>query len=102
MLPGFAKREHPSLDGAAVRTGAVDIGAAFGRLPCRAVWRAGAAAVGAEEGVTAHGGGVGMAQTMVGDSANAPAVMRQGGGKLWARVARYTRKLSAKEGDRFP
>jgi len=104
MLPGFAKREHSSLDGAAVRTGAVDIRAAFGRLPCRAVWRDGAAAVGAEEGVTAHGGRVGMAQaqTMAGDSANAPAIRQQGGGKLSARVAHYTRKLSAKEGDRFP
>jgi len=43
-----------------------------------------------------------MAQTMAGDSADAPAILRQGGGKLSTRVVRFTRKLFAKEADRFP
>jgi len=59
-----------------------------------------AKAVGAE-GVTSHGGRVGMAQTMARNGAAAPAIMRQGGWQSSAMVARYTRKLSAKEVVKF-
>jgi len=59
-----------------------------------------AKAIGAE-GVTSHGGRVGMAQTMARTGAAAPAIMRQGGWQSSAMVARYTRKLSAKEAVRF-
>jgi len=53
------------------------------------------------EGVTSHGGRVGMAQTMARNGAAAPAIMRQGGWQSSAMVARYTRKLAAKEAVRF-
>jgi len=43
-----------------------------------------------------------MAQNMAGDRAGAPAILRQGGGKLSTRGVRVTRKLFAKEADRFP
>jgi len=59
-----------------------------------------AKAIGAE-GVTSHGGRVGMAQTMARNGAAAPAIMRQGGWQSSAMVARYTRKLSAKDAVRF-
>jgi len=59
-----------------------------------------AKAVGAE-GVTSHGGRVGMAQTMARNGAAAPAIMRQGGWSWSAMVARYIQKLSAKEAVRF-
>jgi len=59
-----------------------------------------AKAIGAE-GVTSHGGRVGMAQTMARNGAAAPAIMRQGGWSSSAMVARYTRKLAAKEAVRF-
>jgi len=59
-----------------------------------------AKAVGAE-GVTSHGGRVGMAQTMARNGAAAPAIMRQGGWQSSAMVARYTRKMAAKEVVRF-
>jgi len=62
--------------------------------------KAAARAVGAE-GVTSHGGRVGMAQTMARNGAAAPAIMRQGGWNSSAMVAAYTRKLSAKEIVRF-
>jgi len=53
-----------------------------------------AKAVGAE-GVTSHGGRVGVAQTMAHNGAAAPAIMRQGGWQSSAMVAAYTRKLDA-------
>jgi len=62
--------------------------------------KAAAKAVGAE-GVTSHGDRVGMAQTMARNGAAAPAIMRQGGWQSSAMVARYTRKLAAKEAARF-
>jgi len=62
--------------------------------------KAAAKAVGAE-GVTSHGGRVGMAQTMARNGGTAPAIMRQGGWQSSAMVARYTRKLAAKEAVRF-
>jgi len=49
------------------------------------------------EGVTSHGDRVGMAR----NGAAAPAIMRQGGWQSSAMVARYTRKLAAKEAVRF-
>jgi len=62
--------------------------------------KAAARAVGAE-GVTSHGGRIGMAQTMARNGAAAPAIMRQGGWSSSAMVAAYTRKLAAKEAVRF-
>jgi len=53
------------------------------------------------EGVTSHGGRVSMAQTIAHNGAAAPAIMRQGGWQSSAMVARYTRKLAAKEAVRF-
>jgi len=62
--------------------------------------KAAAEAVGADD-VTSHGGRVGMAQTLARNGAAAPAILRQGGWSSSAMVARYTRKLSAKEAVRF-
>jgi len=42
-----------------------------------------------------------MARTVAGHGASAPVVMRPGGWQSLAMVARYTRKLAAKEAMRF-
>jgi len=60
-----------------------------------------AAARAAAEGVTSHGGRVGLARTVAGRGACAPVIMRQGGWKSLAMIVRYIRGLSAKEAVRF-
>jgi len=51
----------------------------------------------AAEGVTCHGAGPAWRRTTARHGAGAPAIMRQGGWQSSAMVARYTRKLAAKE-----